>query len=221
MKILIVEDNQMLLKYIKSSLENQGYSVDSSCNGLDAEKKILLNDYDLIILDIMLPGKNGISLCNDLRKNGNKSKILMLTAKSDIEDKIKGLDSGADDYITKPFDIRELLSRIRAIIRRGEEVNGEVYKIRDIEIDTLSHRVFVKKKEILLTLKEYSLLEYLIINKGKVISRLDILEHCWNSDYEMNSNIVDVYIKRLRKKLNDKNEEYIKTVKGVGYRLEK
>jgi DNA-binding response OmpR family regulator len=221
MKILIVEDNQILSKYIKSSLENQGYSVDSSYNGFDAEKKILSTDYDLIVLDVMIPGKDGISLCNDLRKNGNKSKILMLTAKSDIEDKIKGLDSGVDDYITKPFDIRELLSRIRAIIRRGEEVNGDVYKIRDIEIDTISHRVFAKKKEILLTLKEYSLLEYLIINKGKVISRLDILEHCWDSDYEMNSNIVDVYIKRLRKKLNDKNEEYIKTVKGVGYRLEK
>jgi len=220
MKILIVEDNVKLAGYIKMAFENKSYVVDIAYDGEIGEKKAFYNEYDLIILDIMLPKKDGVSICKNLRKNEIDTPVIMLTAKGELEDKVESLDSGADDYLVKPFEMEELFARVRALIRRPKPKKWEIYNYKDIKIDPVAHRVGLAGKVILLTLKEYSILEYLVLNKGRVITRAEILEHCWNNDYDSFSNIVDVYIKRLRKKLNDKDEKYIKTIRGVGYQLQ-
>lgn len=220
MRILIIEDQKKLVTYIKKGLENKSYSVDSSYNGEDGEKTALYGQYDLIILDIMLPKKNGISVCKDLRKNNVQTPIIMLTAKDSTDDKILGLDAGADDYLVKPFELGELLARIRALLRRPAQKKPEILKGQDILIDNSVHVIKKKDKVLDLTLKEYSVLEYLIRNKGLVLVRDQILEHCWDFGYDSFSNIVDVYIKRIRKKIDDKNEKYIKTIRGIGYKFQ-
>jgi two-component system copper resistance phosphate regulon response regulator CusR len=222
MRLLLVEDNQKLASYIKKGLENQSYAVDCACDGDSAEKQALYGDYDLIILDIYLPKKDGIAVCKSLRENKVDTPIIMLTAKGEIEDKIFGLDSGADDYLAKPFDFNELLARIRALLRRPKEKDVEILTAQNIFIDGSKHIVKKGEEIITPTLKEYSVLEYLVRNKGIVISREQILDHCWDRAYESFSNIVDVYVRRLRKKLNPTNyEKYIQTIRGVGYKFKK
>jgi two-component system copper resistance phosphate regulon response regulator CusR len=222
MRLLLVEDNQKLASYIKKGLENQSYAVDCVYDGNSAEKQALYGDYDLIILDIYLPQKDGLAVCRSLRENKMNAPIIMLTAKQEIEDKILGLDIGADDYLAKPFDFNELLARIRALLRRPKEKDPEILSALDIFIDGSKHIVQKEKEIVALTLKEYSVLEYLVRNKGIVLNREQILEHCWDLSYDSFSNIIDVYIKRLRKKLDPKNyEKYIQTVRGVGYKFKK
>ncbi len=220
MRILIVEDNQKLATYLKKALESQSYAVDVVHDGIKGEIRARCGEYDAVILDVMLPEKDGIAVCKGLREGNINMPVLMLTAKGDIGDRVEGLDSGADDYLVKPFELEELLARIRALLRRPQEKYPEILTVRDIIINNATRSVEKNGKMILLTLKEYAVLEYLILNKGRAMTREQILEHCWDFAFDSFSNIVDVYIKQVRKKLNDKDGIYIKTVRGIGYKFE-
>ncbi|MEZ7821298.1 MAG: response regulator transcription factor [Patescibacteria group bacterium] len=220
MKILIVEDNQKLAGYIKKALEQKSYTVDCVYDGETGESRVEFGEYDLVVLDWMLPKKDGITVCSNLRNKNINVPIIILTAKDELDDKITGLDSGADDYLVKPFELEELLARIRALLRRPKEKIGEVLIAQDVLVDNAKHIITKNKIELSLTLKEYAILEYLIQNKGQVITRDQILEHCWDFSFDSFSNIVDGFIKQLRKKLNDKDEKYIKTIRGIGYKFQ-
>jgi DNA-binding response OmpR family regulator len=217
MRILIVEDNEKLAKYTKQMLEEEGYAVDIASDGEQGERLALSDNHDLIILDIMLPKKDGVSVCKSLREKSINIPIIIMTARGEIGDKILGLDSGADDYLVKPFDMKELLARTRALLRRPQDKLLTKLEAQDIILDNSKHVAIQKGKVISLTLKEYIILEYLIINIDKVVTREQLLEHCWDFAYSAFSNITDVYIKQLRKKLKDSNEKYIQTIRGVGY----
>ncbi|HAS80924.1 MAG: Two component transcriptional regulator, winged helix family [Candidatus Nomurabacteria bacterium GW2011_GWE1_32_28] len=217
MRILIVEDNEKLAKYTKQMLEEEGYAVDSSYDGEAGERMARSGSHDLVILDIMLPKKDGISLCKSLRDDNINLPIIMITAKEGLDDKILGLDSGADDYLIKPFDMEELLARVRALLRRPKEKVILKLEVQNIVLDNSKHIATQKGILLNLTLKEYSILEYLMLNADQVVTREQLLEHCWDFAYSAFSNITDVYIKQLRKKLKDTNEKYIKTIRGVGY----
>jgi len=219
MRILVAEDNQKLAGYIKKALEQNSYSVDCVYDGKIAEDRIAYGEYDLVILDIMLPKKDGIAVCKDLREQDVNTPIIMLTARGELNDRVEGLDAGADDYLLKPFDLKELLARVRALLRRPKLKTAEVLTSQDISVDNARHIIQKGFKELKVTLKEYTLLEYLIRNKNKTVTRDQILDHCWDFAYDSFSNIVDVYIKQLRKKLDDKDEQYIQTVRGVGYQF--
>ena len=220
MRILIVEDNQKLAGYIKKALEQKSYSADCIYDGEAGEKRATFGEYDLIILDIMLPKRDGITVCKNLREKNINLPIIMLTAKGELDDRVEGLDSGADDYLVKPFELKELLARTRALLRRPKQKTDEILKVQDITIDNAKHTVKQGNKELKLTLKEYAVLEYLVRNKGNVVNREQILGHCWDFAFDSFSNIVDVYIKQLRKKLNDKNGKYIKTIREIGYQFQ-
>ncbi len=220
MRILIVEDNQKLAEYIKKALKQKSYSVDCAYDGEAGEERAFSDEYDLLILDVMLPKKDGFSICKDLRSQNVNMPIIMLTAKGKLDDKVQGLDSGADDYLIKPFELKELLARVRALLRRPPEKNKEILEAQDISMDNAKHTAKQGDKILSLTLKEYAVLEYLIRNKGQVVNREQILDHCWDFAFDSFSNIVDVYIKQLRKKLNDKNGKYIKTIRGMGYEFQ-
>jgi DNA-binding response OmpR family regulator len=220
MRILIVEDNQKLADYIKKALEQKSYSVDCVYDGESGEKRAVFGEYDLLILDIMLPKKDGIEVCKSLREKNINLPIIMLTAKGELDDRVEGLDGGADDYLVKPFELQELLARIRALLRRPKEKIAEILNAQDIIIDNATHTVKKADKELKLTLKEFAVLEYLIRNKGQLVNREQILDHCWDFAFDSFSNIVDVYIKQLRRKLNDKNGKYIKTIREMGYQFQ-
>ena len=220
MRILIVEDNQKLAGYIKKALEQDGYAADCVYDGDIGERRAIWGKYDLVVLDIMLPIKDGITVCKNLRSQDVNIPIIILTAKGELDDKVEGLDSGADDYLVKPFELKELLARVRALLRRPKEKTSEILRAQDVSIDNAKHVAKQGNKTLSLTLKEYVVLEYLIRNKGQVVNREQILDHCWDFAFDSFSNIVDVYIKQLRKKLNDKNSKYIKTIRGVGYQFQ-
>ncbi len=222
MKILIIEDEKKLGTALKKGLEKEGYVVDLAFDGEEA-KYIIENNfegYDLVILDIMLPKIDGISLCKDLRAKNFQAPILMLTAKDKVEDKILGLESGADDYLVKPFSYEELLARIRALLRRPKNLMPTVLKVKDISLDTVSKRVFRGDIEILLTNKEFAILEYLMRNVNRIISKEQIISHVWGYESDTLSNVVEAHIKNLRKKLERKRDEnIIETIRGMGYRI--
>lgn len=220
MKILLIEDDKSIASFIKKGLEEEYYSIDLAANSSDGLNLAMSNEYDLIILDILLPGKmNGIALCKKLREIGIKVPILMLTALDTVNNKVEGLESGADDYITKPFAFTELLARIRALSRRSSNFVSQL-TIADLKIDLLSRRVFRGDKEIILSPKEFSILEYFLKNKGRVLSRTQIIEKVWGYDYYPQTNIVDVHIKFLREKVdNGFGAKLIHTVRGSGYIL--
>ncbi|MFT8313334.1 MAG: response regulator transcription factor [Clostridium sp.] len=217
-KILIVEDEKQMAMFIEMELIHEGYEANVSHNGIDAIKKIEKNGYDLILLDIMLPGLNGMEVCKEIRCNYNIP-IIMVTAKSDINDKVKGLDIGANDYITKPFAIEELLARIRVIERNNiPSCKYNEIKFKDIIINNSTHQVLRSGRKIDLTKKEYDLLETLLINKNIVLTREQLIEKIWGYDYEGDTNVVDVFIRYLRGKIDDDFEDkLITTVRGVGY----
>jgi len=219
MRILLVEDEKNVAAFIKKGLEEETYTVDIAEDGHEGLLMATSNDFDIIILDIMLPGINGIELCKSLRGKGIKNPILMLTAIDSVESKVKGLESGADDYLTKPFAFSELLARIKALLRRTPDIVSEL-SLDDLRIDLLARRVFRGEKEISLTQKEFLLLEYLLRNKGRVLSRTQIIENIWGYDFEPGTNIVDVHIRSLREKLDTGfNKKLIHTVRGAGYIL--
>ena len=217
MRILIVEDNEKLAKYTKQMLAEEGYAVDVVLDGESGERMIRNGNYDLVVLDIMLPKKDGISVCKSLREDNLNLPIIMITARGELEDKILGLDSGADDYLVKPFDMKELLARARALLRRPADKMINKLEVQDVVLDNSKHIVTQAGKVVPLTLKEYAILEYLMLNFDQVVTREQLLEHCWDFAYSAFSNITDVYIKQLRKKLKDTYEKYIKTIRGVGY----
>lgn len=219
MKLLIVEDKKTICNTIARHLKDEGYTVDTCFDGADALAYIEGTEYDAIILDIMLPGVDGITVLRTIRGQKLKTPVLLLTAKSSVEDKVRGLDSGADDYLTKPFSLEELSARIRVMIRRGgAERIDNVLSCGPLSLDTNTKTALRGGREITLTAKEYAILEYLLHNKGIVLSRDKIMHHIWNYDYEGSSNIIDVYIRTLRKKIDaDFDQKIIQTVRGIGY----
>lgn len=219
MKILIVEDEPKLNAGLTEGLHTRGYVVDSALDGEEGETLARLHAYDVIILDIMLPKRDGLEICRNLRAAGNTVPILFLTAKDDLDDKITGLDIGADDYLVKPFSFDELAARIRALQRRQPLIASAILQLDELQLDTRSQHVSVAGKEINLTLREYGLLEYFLRNVGNVITRQDILDHVWDRFFDSFSNVVDVHLKNLRKKLPAAYAKRIKTIWGKGYRL--
>ncbi len=220
MRVLIVEDEPKMLGFLKQGLEEQRYVVDSALNGDDGLHWALNFPYDLIILDVMLPGLDGLEVCQQIRNRRILTPILMLTARDTIDDRVTGLDRGADDYLVKPFAFRELLARMRALLRRDTQHGSSVLQIGDLTLDTVSHSARRGEKQIELTTKEYELLEFLMMHPNQVLSRTVIAEHLWNYDFSPESNVVDVYIRYLRRKLDDGYEEkVIRTIRGTGYQL--
>ncbi|WP_209010480.1 response regulator transcription factor [Clostridium aminobutyricum] len=226
-KILIIEDEPNIIELVAYNLKNNGYEYISAEDGVMGITLVHREKPDLILLDIMLPGKNGYDICRELREEGNKTPIIMLTAKNDEVDKVLGLEFGADDYITKPFSVRELMARIKAVLRRYEEnnpaeTNDYIIRIGDIEINTDRHEVKVAGNIVMLTLKEFELLCLLTENRGHVFSRDQILDKVWGIDFVGESRTVDVHIRYLRKKLgqDDNEEKYIQTIRGKGYKMQ-
>jgi len=218
MKLLIIEDEKQVADNLKEGLEQHRFSVDVAYNGEEGYYLTQEYDYDIIILDLMLPDIDGEDLCRKLRNDKNQSFILMLTAKKQLNNIIKGLDCGADDYLTKPFEFSELLARIRALIRRSSKHKNNILSASDISMDIEKEKVSISGREVQLTKKEYMILEYLLRNKGQLVSRNQILEHAWDRNVDIFTNIVDTHIKNLRKKLG-KSGRLIKTVYGSGYRV--
>ena len=220
MRILVVEDEKNLNRVLKKQLEKQGYSVDACLDGLEAKDYMDMTEYDVIILDIMLPGMDGLQLLKMAREKDLPSQIIMLTARDSIEDRVKGLDMGADDYLTKPFAFEELLARIRMLVRKKSGNKTNVYRAADLELDTSAMTVTRGGQQIMLTAREFAVLRYLMANKGIVLSREKIEEHLFDYDYDGASNVVDVYIRYLRKKVDEGfDEKLILTVRGTGYVL--
>lgn len=220
MRLLVVEDQKDLNEIIVRKLTNEHYSVDACYTGDDALDFIRCAEYDGIILDIMLPGITGIGVLREMRASGNNTPVLLLTAMGTVEDRVAGLDAGADDYLVKPFDFNELLARVRAIVRRGGERAGNVMSSGDLTLDSASRTVSRGGQEIKLTAKEFDILEYLMQNQGRVLSRDKLSNHIWNYDYDGGSNVIDVYMYHLRRKIDkDFDEKKIQTVKGAGYMI--
>ncbi len=220
MRVLLIEDHKPLVRALRQGLEEEGLAVDVALDGEEADYKARSSEYDAIVLDIMLPKKDGLTLLKEWRQAGLKAHVLMLTARGTLDDKVKGLDTGADDYLTKPFELEELLARLRALIRRGHQVKNPVLRILDLEIDTSSRTVRRGDQGIHLTPREYALLEFLSYHKGKVCTRSMIWEHLYDEQDESTSNVVDVYIRYLRNKI-DKGFDppLILTRWGEGYLL--
>jgi DNA-binding response OmpR family regulator len=220
LRVLLVEDNRRLNNSIRLSLIDDGYAVDAAFNGPDGQELAELTPYDVIILDIMLPEKSGLEVCRDLRRKKINTPILMLTARDAIEDRVAGLDSGADDYLVKPFAIEELRARLRALLRRESEDKTGQLKMGDLILDPATHYVQRAGQPIELTSKEYGLLEYFMRNPNRLITREMAESHIWNYDYQASSNVIDVYIRRLRRKIDDPFDlKLFETVRGSGYRL--
>jgi heavy metal response regulator len=220
MRILVVEDEKKVASFIKRGLEEEQYEVSTAADGEEGLKLALEKQFDLIVLDWMLPKKDGLSVLKDLRERKNVTPILMLTAKDSVEDIVAGLDSGSDDYLTKPFAFAELLARVRALMRRSELDRGAEIRFADLRLDPVTHKVWRKEKEIDLTAKEYGLLEYFMRNPHQVLTRTMIAEHVWDYTFDSFTNIIDVYVNYLRKKIDrDADKKLIHTVRGVGYIL--
>lgn len=220
MRILVVEDQKDLNEIIVRKLTNEHYSVDACYSGDEALDFIRCAEYDGIILDIMLPGITGLGVLKQMRASGDRTPVLLLTALGTVEDKVAGLDAGADDYLVKPFDFEELLARVRAIVRRGGERASSVLTSGDLTLDSAARSVSRAGQEISLTAKEFDILEYLMQNEGKVLSRDKLANHIWNYDYDGGSNVIDVYVHHLRKKVDGAHEQKkLITVKGAGYML--
>ena len=220
MRILLVEDEKGVANFVKRGLEEENYSVDHEINGREALNYVAANQYDLIILDIMLPGMNGIEICRKIRSEGIQTPVMMLTARESVGDKVQALDSGADDYLTKPFSFDEFLARVRALLRRKKDSISEL-SFGQLRIDVVAHKVFAGNREIILSPKEFAILHYLLRNKGRVVSRTQILENVWGYDYNPSTNVVDVHIKTLREKTGQFIQgDIIRSVRGVGYTMD-
>jgi DNA-binding response OmpR family regulator len=221
-RILLIEDNRRLNHSLKVSLMDDGYAVDAAFDGEEGEELALGTDYDAIILDLMLPRKDGVEVCRELRNQRVNAPIIMLTARDALEDRVKGLDSGADDYLVKPFAIEELRARLRALFRRESPDKSNILTAGDLTLDPATHFVERRGRTIELTAKEYALLEYFMRNPNRLITREMAERHIWNYDFLARSNVIDVYIRRLRRKIDDPFEhKFFETVRGSGYRLRK
>jgi len=220
MRLLLVEDDPRIARFVTRGLQEQSYAVDVVANGNDALYQVEINDYDLVILDVMIPGKDGFATCRGIRSLGKRMPILMLTARDAVDDRITGLDSGADDYLTKPFEFGELLARLRALFRRPNELRSPQIAVGDLTIDTASQTAKRGTRTISLTAKEYALLEFLARNAGRVVGRSEIAEHVWDETFDPFSNLIEVYVNRLRRKLGDDDKKpLLQTRRGSGYIL--
>jgi DNA-binding response OmpR family regulator len=218
LRILLVEDEPSAAKMLAKGLREQSFAVDVASDGEEALYYAGVNDYDFVLLDVMLPGKDGFQVCRELRQASVKAPVLMLTARDIIEDRIAGLDAGADDYLTKPYDFRELLARLRALLRRGTDIRPEAIKIDDLEIDTRGRAVTRARQRVQLTAKEYALLEYFARHVGEVVTRGEIAEHVWDENFDSFSNLIEVYVQRLRRKIDDGHAvKLLHTRRGEGY----
>ena len=221
MRILVVEDEPRMANVIARGLREQSYAVDVAPDGINGLYQASINDYDVIVLDVLLPHRDGYEVCRELRQRGNTTPVLMLTARATVDDRITGFDAGADDYLTKPFSFRELLARIRALLRRDSQLRPDVLEIADLVVDSASHRVARDNKEVQLTAKEYALLEYLARRRGQLVSRAEIAAHVWDDSFDPFSNTIEVYMNRLRKKIDgDHATKLLHTRRGEGYILE-
>lgn len=217
MKVLVVEDERTAAAFLQRGLREEGFAVDVAERASEANEAVAIYPYDVILLDVMIPGGDGFELCRAWRRQGLKTPILFLTARDDISDRVHGLDTGGDDYLTKPFAFEELLARVRALVRRaGSNVTESVITIGDLEIDLAAHRVLKSGHEITLTSREFQLLEYFALHAGKLVTRIQLWEHVWETGSEPDSNVVDVYIRYLRDKLG-RDPDYIRTQRGAGY----
>ncbi len=220
MRILVVEDEPVAAAVLAKGLREHAYAVDLAANGHDALEQVSVNDYDLIILDVLLPGINGLDLCRQLRAEGAAVPVLMLTARGGLDQRVEGLDAGADDYLPKPYHFPELVARVRALLRRGPTLAAAVLTVDDLTVDTRARGVARGGHPIQLTTKEYTLLEYLVRRQGEVVGRADIAEHVWDDSFDPMSNLIEVYIQRLRRKIDDGYEvKLIRTRRGAGYTL--
>lgn len=222
MRILVAEDERDLNALLKKRLERQQYSVDACMDGQEALDYLAVTEYDAVVLDIMMPKTNGLEVLKTIRKQGKSTPVLLLTAKDSVQDRVTGLDLGADDYLVKPFAFEELLARLRVMLRKSTAAlsNTNIIEIANLKVDLNTHKVYRDDQEIELSNKEFSILRYLSINRGVVLSREKIEEHIWNYDYAGSSNVVDVYIRYLRRKIDDNYEpKLIRTVRGAGYVL--
>jgi len=220
MRLLLIEDNRRLSDSLKLTLQDDGYVVDTAYDGLEGEELATMAAYDVIILDIMLPEKDGLAVCRSLRSKHLATPILMLTARDALQDRVTGLDSGADDYLVKPFEVDELRARLRALLRREADDKSGRLHMADLEIDPVTHTVRRGERAIELTAKEFALLEYLVRHPNWLVTREMAQEHLWSYDHAIASNVVDVYIRRLRRKIDDPSPvKLIETVRGGGYRM--
>jgi DNA-binding response OmpR family regulator len=220
MRILVVEDEHKLAGVLKGGLENHGYAVDLAYDGEDGLVMATLASYDVIILDVMLPKLNGFATVRALRERRTHTPVLMLTARDSVDDRVSGLDSGADDYLTKPFSFRELVARVRALLRREDASKDPVLRVADLEVDTVSREVRRGGRSIELTSKEFAILEYFLRNPDRVLTRKQIAEHVWDDNFVSISNVIDVYVGCLRRKLGDDGQpQLLRTIRGTGYQL--
>ena len=221
MRILVVEDEPTAATVLAKGLREHAYAVDIANDGDAALEQVAINQYDLLIVDVLLPGIDGFEVCRRLRADGASVPVLMLTALGRLDDRVEGLDAGADDYLPKPYHFKELLARVRALLRRGPALASAVLSVRDLAIDTRARRVERAGRTVQLTTKEYSLLEYLAKRQGEVVGRADIAEHVWDDSFDPMSNLIEVYIQRLRRKVDDGHEvKLIHTRRGAGYTLD-
>ena len=220
MRILLAEDEKELNALIRKTLEDEGYAVDAVYDGDSALEYLSSVQYDMAVLDVMMPGRDGISVLKEYRKRGGAVPILLLTARDGVEDRVEGLDAGADDYLVKPFMFPELLARIRVLMRRNTAASSSILECGDLVMDTSSHSVHRRSRKIDLSAKEFSILEYMMHNQGMVLGRESLRSHIWSWDYEGESNVIDVYIRYLRKKIDDgEDRKLIHTIRGAGYML--
>ena len=221
MRILVVEDEATAAGVLAKGLREHAYAVDIANDGVAALEQASINPYDLLIVDVLLPGIDGFEVCRRLRAEGTSVPVLMLTALGRLDDRVEGLDAGADDYLLKPYHFKELLARVRALLRRGPALASAVLSVRDLSIDTRARRVERAGRPVQLTTKEYSLLEYLVRRQGEVVGRADIAEHVWDDSFDPLSNLIEVYIQRLRRKIDDGHDvKLIHTRRGAGYTLD-
>jgi DNA-binding response OmpR family regulator len=219
MRLLVVEDDVRLSAVLLQGLREEGYAVDAASDGRAALEALSINAYDAIVLDLMIPAPDGFEVCRQMRSAGLSTPVLMLTARDAVEDRIAGLDCGADDYLVKPFAFSELLARIRALLRRTPITAAPTLQSGDLRIDSASHRVFLADEEIVLTSKEYALLEYLVRNAGRIVTRAEIAEHVWDENFDPFSNLIEVYVNRLRRKVDRTEPHRIITRRNEGYML--
>ncbi len=220
MRILLVEDEPDAARMLKKGLREQCYAVDVATDGEAGAYQAFVNDYDLIILDIMLPRKDGFAVCREIRATPSSVPILMLTARDAVQDRITGLDTGADDYLTKPFEFHELLARMRALLRRRQALRPEIIRVADLVIDTRARMVKRNNRQLKMTAKEYALIEYLAHRAGEVVGRADIAEHVWDESFDPFSNLIEVYVQRLRRKIDEgQTLKLLRTRRGEGYVL--
>jgi two-component system copper resistance phosphate regulon response regulator CusR len=220
MRILLIEDEEKVSRFVVRGLTAESFAVDTAADGVTGLELATTFDYDLIVLDLMLPGLNGTEVLRRIRRTDHRVPILMLTARDAVADKVEHLEAGADDYLTKPFAFAELMARVKALLRRGSVDRPSVLRVGDLEVDRLSQQVRRASRRIEVTAKEYALLEYLIANAGRVLSRTMIIDHVWDQSFDGATNIVDVYVRHLRNKVDDGHEtKLIRTVRGVGYTI--